>query len=830
MISMSKPKCAGAGAMYFRDHLVAEPRPGTPEDYYSSSSTGKWIGPGAAALGLSNDVDAKDFASVLLGLDPRSGEGLVQGAGSEDRRAYRDVTFSAPKSVSSIWAVADADMRAAIEKAHDAAMRSALAYVQDEAIIGRRGKGGLEKEPVKMVAATFQHGTSREQDPQLHSHAVIANLGRRADGSWGAIDGMPMLRRQHAIGALYDAELAHQLQDLGFAIEREDRSFRVAGVPTDLIKEWSKRRQQIESVLAESGATSARAAEVAALDTRKKKENIPSNELQARWQQEAAEHRLLPETVRELAEQQQQERSAMPSVKALWLQLTERASTVTQAQIETAVFQSSMGSLSATEARQFVGEFLADDESVKLRAANGEPRYTSREMLELEHRIIDGSVARQAEHHAVSEKALQKALAAAPTLSDEQKEMVKHVTADAGVTAVQGAAGTGKSFSLGVARAAWEADGKNVIGAALAGKAAQGLEEGSGIKSQTIFSLLNEIEEGKRTLTSRDIIVVDEAGMVGSRQIDQLLTHAAEAQAKVVLVGDSRQLQPIDAGGSFRGITAAIGAAELKDIRRQKETWQRQAVQAFAAGDAGHALSEYRDRGLLHTADDHVGVITAMVEKWKENRDPDRPGESLLIAATRRDVAVLNATARSALAEKLTGPALVHQDHEYQRGDRVVFGRNNKALDVKNGSLGSIEAVDPGAHKITVKTDDGKSVVVDLTEYEHVSHGYAITAHRAQGVTVDHAFVLADDRMSGREWSYVAASRARLSTDIYADKDLVGELDQVMSRSQQKDLATDYELKPETDKSDSLKRETRKDLGSHQPAVHEKTHGISMEM
>ena len=391
----------------------------------------------------------------------------------------------------------------------------------------------------------------------------------------------------------------------------------------------SKRREQIESKLCEVGSNSAKASETAALDTRKDKEHRSVAELQESWRQQAAELGIDNDNLLAYEAEPSDEPDRMPSYEEILSELTQHASTVSQHQLKAAVYQHAQTLMSTDEADQYVNELLQSDELIKLRDAKNEPRFTSHEMLEIEQRLAGNAVERQDEQHQVSEDALRQAREAYPTLSDEQQNMLEHVTDDAGVVAVQGMAGTGKSFALAAAREAWEVDGKRVIGAALAGKAAAGLQEGSGIESQTLHSLLHELNEGQKHLNKNTVIVLDEAGMVGSRQLDSLMQHADTGGAKVVLVGDSRQLQPIDAGGAFRLIQEGIGAAELTDIRRQRQDWHREAVHQFADGQAGRALAAFDERGLVHVEKDHEQVIKTLAENYLKDFAPAQPGETL---------------------------------------------------------------------------------------------------------------------------------------------------------------------------------------------------------
>jgi len=803
-----------------------------PEDYYSESGNapGRWIGKGAEALNLS-EYRREDFEAVLAGRRPGNGEQLARVGGTGARRPGYDLTFSAPKSVSALWAMADAGRRAEIEAAQAKATEAALLYIEQNLLHARRGKGGIETEAAQMIAATFQHGTSRAGDPDLHTHCIIANLARRPDGTFGAIEAAEIFRHKMMLGAIYRAELAQQLHKLGYQIEADRDSFKVAGVPDSLCKRWSSRRAQIEEALEQRNASSAKAAEIAALSTRSSKQATNRAELLERWKSEAAEHGFSAESVRDIAREPQQQKEI--DTAAILRKLTQKQSTFQRRDIIRALAveaQTAGGGLARAE--MLADKLLHDQEIVRLRGPDGSIRYTTREMRQIEQNMIDSAAGRQGETaHTLREQIVVTALRKFEAengfaLSDEQQKAVRHITQKSdGVTLVQGGAGTGKSTMLQAAQLAWESAGFNVRGAALAGKAADGLQQSAGISSQTLHSLLHDLATGKDALSNRDILVIDEAGMIGSRQMSALLDHAREAGAKVVLVGDARQLQAIDAGGAFKALQSAIGAAELHDIRRQKSQTDREMVDALATGRASEALEALQAAGRLHAAPDKTEAMQAMVNHWATERDPAQPGESLMLAGTRAEVRTLNELARAEMrkAGYAWGVEVEVNGLRLAEGDRVLFTRNNKALGVKNGTLGTLQRIEH--HKkgfyLHIKTDDGQAVRVDPQQYEHLQHGYAISVHKSQGATVNQAYVLANEGMTDKEWMYVAGSRHRESLNIYADQDTAADLEALIERSRQKCTSLDFqaetmqELEQEADQEyeDELEDELEMEMG-----------------
>jgi len=436
--------------------------------------------------------------------------------------------------------------------------------------------------------------------------------------------------------------------------------------------------------------------------------------------------------------------------------------------------------------------------------ARGEDRFTTREMIEAEqrlHRAADRMAERECHElrDRDREAALARAQARGLVLSGEQADALAHVTDGRDLGVVVGHAGTGKSAMLSVAREAWEAAGYEVRGAALSGIAAENLESGSGISSRTIASLEHGWEQGRDPLTSHDVLVIDEAGMVGTRQLERVLSHAAEAGTKVVLVGDIRQLQSIEAGAAFRSIHERHGGAELGEVRRQREDWQREATRDLANGRTGHALEAYRSHGMVHEAQTREQARGDLIERWDRDRQVAPERSRIILTHTNDEVRALNEAAR----ERMRAAGDLGDDvrltvergaRHFASGDRVMFLQNERGLGVKNGTLGTIEQVSVQSMKVQI--DDGRSVQFDLKDYNKIDHGYAATIHKAQGMTVDRTHVLATPGTDSHG-SYVALSRHREGVDLhYGQDDFAGRdrLVRTLSRDRAKDMASDYEL------------------------------------
>uniref|UniRef100_Q07SV3 MobA/MobL protein n=1 Tax=Rhodopseudomonas palustris (strain BisA53) TaxID=316055 RepID=Q07SV3_RHOP5 len=438
----------------------------------------------------------------------------------------------------------------------------------------------------------------------------------------------------------------------------------------------------------------------------------------------------------------------------------------------------------------------------------GEDRFTTREMIETEQRLHRAAeLMAERDRHEVQDAdrlaARARAEARGLVLSAEQADALAQVAKGRDLGVVVGYAGTGKSAMLGVAREAWEAAGYEVRGVALSGIAAENLASGSGIASRTIASLEHGWAQGRDLLSARDVLVIDEAGMVGTRQLERVLSHAADAGAKVVLVGDPKQLQAIEAGAAFRSIFERHGGAEIGEVRRQRQDWQRDATRDLANGKIGHALDAYRSHGMVHAAPTREDARKNLIERWDRDRQASPERSRIILTHTNDEVFALNAAAR----ERMRAAGDLGNDlcltvergaRSFASGDRIMFLQNERGLGgdglgVKNGTLGTI--VEVGARSMSVRTDDGRNVSFDLKDYNRIDHGYAATIHKAQGMTVDHTHVLATPGLDAHA-SYVALSRHRDGMELHYGHDDFTSQDRftrTLSRHRAKDMASDYD-------------------------------------
>ena len=426
-------------------------------------------------------------------------------------------------------------------------------------------------------------------------------------------------------------------------------------------------------------------------------------------------------------------------------------------------------------------------------------KLTTREMIRVESETVNHAryLARTSSH-GVREKVLAAVFARHDRLSDEQKTAIEHVAGGARIAAVVGRAGAGKTTMMKAAREAWEAAGYRVIGGALAGKAAEGLEKEAGIHSRTLASWELRWKGGRDRLDDKTVFVLDEAGMVASRQMAGFVEAVTKAGAKLVLVGDPEQLQPIEAGAAFRAIVERVGYAELETIYRQKDAWMRAASLDLARGRIELAITSYDNHGKVIGANLKADAITSLIEDWDRSYDPAK--SILILAHLRRDVRDLNERAREALIRRgmiETGQAFRTEDgiRKFDAGDQIVFLKNDSTLGVKNGMLAKVIEAAPG--RIVAELGDGdarRRIEVDQRLYRNVDHGYATTIHKSQGATVDRVQVLASLSLN-RHLTYVAMTRHREDVTLYYGKRsfaMAGGLTKILSRRDAKETTLDY--------------------------------------
>jgi conjugative relaxase-like TrwC/TraI family protein len=775
------------------------------EQYLSGhgESPGRWYGTGATSLGLQGEASPPGFRRMFEGRDPDTGELLGRPHGRNAVPAF-DVVLRPTKSVSVLYGLGDRATGGAVLAAHHAGLAEAVAYL-DEHVGARRGHGGVQHVSGRgLLAVGFDHRTSREGDPLLHTHLVVANRIQGPDGRWTALDGRDVYQHRLAADAIYRATYQRTLtRTLGVEWTPADAhgNRELQGMPQDLVRGFSKRTGQIDAELdrltADGRERTPRLVKWTVQATRKPKQHQTPDTLYDRWRSEAAERGVDADTVVRTVTSRTPHRDQGRTVSAEavgWLfdrlagpdGLTAEASTFTRPDVLVALGAGLAGA-GRTELEALADRFLAERAvSVVADRALEERRWSTPDLLAVEQGLVTSATGRTGERTAVvCHQAVGEALAAHPTAGPDQQAMVRDLCqGGAGVALVVGRAGTGKTFALGMARHAWQLDGYWLLAAAPTGIATMSLQ-GEGFEDvATCDRLLGDLDRGREQLDARTVLVVDEAGMVGSRKLGRLLEHAEQARAKVVLVGDDRQLASIDAGGGFRALRLRLGASELTENRRQQQAWEREALELVRSGLVEEAVAAYQAHDRVVAADSKPAATLALLQDWWTawQQAEHNPAEEVVVLAARRtEVDRLNTACQELLAARgrLRAERLQVEDRQLAVGDRVVCGHNAiQQLGVANGSRGTITALDPQARTLTLRLDgpDDRTVILPRSYLDgrgrnernrRVDLAYATTGHRAQGLTRGRALV----RLTGSEdvnWLYVQLSRARQDTRLYA--------------------------------------------------------------
>jgi len=846
-----------SGADYYLESIA-----NSVDDYYlgRGEAPGRWIGATSAALGLSGVVDPVALRNLLDGRGA-AGENLGIMRRS-DRRPGFDLTFSAPKGLSLLWAFGMPELRDAVSSAHDRAIAGVIDHLSAEAAYVRRGIDGLEVLRSKgFVAAGFRHRTSRAGDPQLHTHVLIPNVVVGLDGRWSAPDARQLYAWQKAATAMYHSALRADLAPLGLSWSVGRNSLgELSDIPRPILRAFSKRRVDIEASLQELGLVSQRAAEVAALATRgpKSAHVAPPDVLRQEWTEQLSGIALgdetatsRPATLADItgaaggagsapasAAQREEILAILAGERSVDLAdydladptatrvtpLTLFASTFTYRDALAAVARAI--DAPPAEVADLTEQLLRRDSVVRLIDADsnqpdvsgrgrerpaptiGDRRYSTLDILKIEGRIVNSAVARLGGGR-LPGSLIDPVLARHVHLDGEQLDGARRLLGSGnGLDLVIGQAGTGKSTMLGVARQVWEGAGYRVIGTAVASRTAADLEAGTGIGSVTLARLFIDLERGETRLGSHDVVVVDEASLVGSRTLDRLQRQVDRAHAKLVLVGDNRQLSSIDAGGALRALSRALGpqVIELTTNRRQSELhqeWERQALVALRDGKVAQAVAAYDARGRIVVAEKASAARQALIERWWSVHNDST---TAILAVTRGDVAALNSRARDRRREagELGAEIRLASGKTFAVGDCIMFEKNARAnladggqrghprtVTIRNGTFATVVAV-PVQPQNSVSTREGDvrpsqgdiavarragAFTVELASGQHVTLteryleesttlGYALTVFRSQGVTVDHSFLLANDTLF-QEAGYTALSRGRLSNHLF---------------------------------------------------------------
>jgi conjugative relaxase-like TrwC/TraI family protein len=760
------------------------------EDYYAGrgEAPGAWLGAGVDGLSLAagSRVDRDGFMALMRGCHPADGS-VLRAMTRASTVAAVDLTFSAPKSVSVLFAVAGGNVSGALVEAHERAVASAVAYLEREACRTRRGRGGLERVAGDgFVAAAYRHRLSRAGDPQLHTHVVVANL-TRADGRFTALDARTLYEHKSAAGAVYRAALRAEVRERlpWVSWQRVGRGlFEIDGVPEGVLRHFSQRRAEIEERAAElvgadaAGSLSRERMQGIALATRRPKshDGIDGEQWRADARARSAEHGFGPPDFAALRNRPAADpaRPSFPAVAARLsgpdgLTATHNTFTRRHAVAELAgEFTDGI----RPSALQGAADRYLEHPSVRPLASTeaGVPRFTTEDLLECERAILDGADRRLETGTGVAPDHVIAAVLARsqPALNADQAAAVRSIaTSGNGVDTVQALAGTGKTTMMRAVADVYREAGYTVFGAAPTARAARELRDVAGVPAETLHALASQLDSSNG-FREKTVLLLDEAGMASTRISAAIFEHAERAGVKVIAVGDPGQLASVQAGGWLAALTRQHAGPELRQVLRQHDPAERDALAALHDGTPETYLDHKAEQITIHATE--TDALGAVIDQWADARATRGPVAVAMIARDKATRDQLNHAARERLKADLALPdrGVIIGGREWAAGDRIIARRNNRQLDIDNGTLATITSFDRQRHAILITTDGGDQRAIHAAYLaNHVEHAYAITGHSSQGATVENAIVGGRPEEFTREWAYTALSRARHDTSIH---------------------------------------------------------------
>jgi conjugative relaxase-like TrwC/TraI family protein len=808
-------KIPGDSAVRYAKYLTST---STRGDYYTREGgedqpvPSRWNGSPdlLESLGLDPEspVERSDLRAVMQGYSPLSGEPLRPAGSNGTRVAGVELMMAPPKSVSALWATAGPYRRAQIEAAQRGAVASALERTEREVALVRRKSGGVVRfeRARSLLAAEFIHTTSRlaqdaeagaVPDPQLHSHLVLF-AAQRTDGKLAAIESRRLYKTARENGAWYRAELAANLRELGLPIERRTgrsgRYFEVRGVPEELASRWSARSEDVDRaarLFRQRYGREPRAGELGSLTiaTRGSKSAADQLDVSEAWRAVGEEHGLSAQRTERLFDERSTSNQESVDVRAELLEeVTRERATIEGRELRAKAYELAAGAFRPEGADRLIDELTRSGELVGLE----DGMWTTRRLRELERATVEIAKRRANEIAApLSEAPLKQARREIGkeihgSLSAEQRQALGTIAGPGGISVLVGRAGTGKGVVLSTAARAWQLEGYEVIGTAVAGATAQRLGDDAKLDcSFTVDGLCNSIEQGRIELDSKSVVVMDEAGMADTERLSRLAEITAASRSKLLLAGDSAQLGPIGAGGLFVQLEGRVPAAELTEVHRANHDWEREAWEQVRDGEPGQALAQYQARDRLHIHDTRAQAAEAMVADWDKTRRSLSAGKAVMITdASNAERDQINAMAqeRRVQAGELGSHEVELPDKPYglRAGDEVIFSAQFQIPDekrIENGIAGTVLDSGPDKERVTIETHERepREVQVKTTEFSDLSLGYAVHVYKGQGITAETSGILTGGWQTDRESIYVALSRAREQTQVYVAREDLGE-------------------------------------------------------
>ncbi|HME02524.1 MAG TPA: MobF family relaxase [Solirubrobacteraceae bacterium] len=800
---------AGGYARYLEGKTIAPER----GDYYlapdgsPTEAPGRWLSDRETLERLGIDPDGpvigRDFIALMEGRDPGSGRWLRPAGADGSRGGGVDVTFSAPKSVSVVWALSDPWQREQLEAAHARAVERAVGYMREQVpLVRRRYDGQVVEERAKdLVATEYQHTTARgtssgvAPDPQLHSHVVITGVVRE-DDRFVAVASRPVFRAARDVGAFYRSALAEELQAEGYAIERGTgnggKYFEIAGVPSSLRDAFSSRHREIVAAAERFRAKHGRAPERGeirelALENRRAKDLQTRGDLQRAWARTAEAFQFGPdETIRLIGAPEPAARDR-PLEDAIEATLTAQEAIFEPRQLRAVALEQSAGELAPERALALTRSMLAERRILTLEGGRMTTLALRAQEQAIERHAIELAepAGRDVGERGRAEASRQVAERLGARLSPEQEHALRALTGPERLGVLIGPAGTGKGVVIDAAARAEQSVGRETIGIAVSGSTAERLGQDSPAlagRTMTLDALVARAEHDRIHVGPETSVILDEAGMVDHGRMENLTALVERSGAKLIAVGDGRQLPAIGPGGMFDRLATYAKTAELGEIRRTSDPGEQKAWVALRAGEPERAMAHYRSQGRLFFEDTRDQAAERAVQRWaKLTEDRDPRTVALIADSSNVEIDRLNARAQHLRAQRgdlgYSELALPNRHYGLHEGDLITFTAQHRqpgAPKVENGTRGEVIRVNPEDRSLTLALDGSdRQVQVADDDLAHLRLAYAQHVYRQQGSTVDHAVILTGGWQTNRESAYVQASRARHGSEwILAREDL----------------------------------------------------------
>lgn len=807
--------------LYYVNDPNREARPYARDEYYIRDGGGIWWSTGETIVRHNAEIDKETFRDLCAGLDPTTGKPLVRGSGPGHRAGW-DITFSAPKTLSVLWMAGNESQRAMLHELHRAAVEDALDFLVKERLVEvRLGQGGYIREAAAdIIVGRFDHFTSREGDPNIHTHAVLINVAGCNDRKkYRTLEPEKLFASQLVVGAAFRASLGRRLVQNGYTLRAAGRNqFEIASIPEKLIEAFSKRSHQIENRVGR-GATGAQK-ELAALATRGSKDEVPvGEELERRWREELATIGIDPwQSTRDFVPSREVEKvielnldppeiEGTSPVAIAASKLFRHQSVITRKELLLgALVEATFGAVSIDEVRAQLQSY--EERGILCRLAGEEMGecWTTPSIAATEASLLRAAD-RHDEHDWFRSEAVDAALADAPHLSEEQAQAIRFSTNRDGVAICEAPAGTGKTV---LARALVDAGRRSsltVLGLSPTWVGADELSKSCGIEALAIAKWRHDYLAGQSPeITAKTLIVIDEVGLAGVKDLEFVL-RVAHGKSKVICIGDRRQLQAPSGGSALRAVADVVArGAVLSQIRRQEVAWQRAASMVMAKGDAEAGLRAYANNQRLELVSGDAEAQARVIQVWNEYRRGH--GDDVLIVTRRNaDAAALNRAARIVLRTEgrligadLSLPTVDREGKivtiELAQGDRIRFGENLPKLRIRNGTRGTIEHIgsDRKDPKVAFRLDDGRLIEERWALLirgqrrrtplpPRITSAYAGTAYSVQSRTSAAAVLYVAKPTDARE-IYVGLTRHRVDARIVAERDRL----EAAARQRQSDI------------------------------------------